>query len=259
MRSQGQRNLFAARTAVATPDHPAAVSRSVAARLAFVRRVYGWMFAGVVTTVLGVAISIEAGIAETLLRAGILGNILLVVAWIGGAYGVQRVRHEPTWNVVAFAGYALFTGVVISDLVFVAMVLAAGGALGADGAYILDGRYVMQAGVLTLIAFGALSGYAFFSKRDLSLLRGMLVIGTVVMLVALVAGFFIESTVFHIVVSAFVVLLFAGYTLYDTQKVLRTYPDGEHVAGAMTLFLDFVMLFIYVLRIIMLIAAGGRE
>src|SRR5690606_23204936 len=118
--------------------------------------------------------------------------------------------------------------------------------------------YVIQAMVLTLIAFGSISAYAFFTKRDFSFLRGMLVVATVVLLVALVAGFFIESTAFHLIISVFGVLLFAGYTLYDTQKVLRTYPDGEHVAGAMTLFLDFVLLFIYILRLILIHAAGER-
>ena len=76
---------------------------------------------------------------------------------------------------------------------------------------------------------------------------------------ALIIGMFIESTALQIVISAAGVLLFSGFVLYDTQKVLRTYPDGEHVAGAITLFLDFVMLFVYVLRFILMIVGGGRR
>jgi len=227
----------------------AAIARPVEERLAYIRRVYGWMFAAVGVTVMGVAIAIESGLAESILRAGLFMNILLLVAWIGGAYLVQKVRHVETWNVVAFAAYALFTGIVISSLIFVAIIMAQGQGKAA-------GTYVMQAGVLTLIAFGSISAYAFFTKRDFSWLRGMLTVGLIVLLVAIVAGFFIQSTAFHIAMSAFGVMLFAGFTLYDTQKVLKTHPTNEHVAGAMTLFLDFVLLFVYILRFILLIAAG---
>ena len=250
MREPQTRGLFGARAAVEM-DNPKAVSRSVSERLAFVRRVYGWMFAGILATIAGVAISVQSGIAESMLGMGLVGHILLVVAWMGAAYLVQKVRHKEGINVIAFGLYGAFTGFVISNIVFVAMILATQNGSAA-------GTYVMQAGVLTLVAFGSLSAYAFFTRRDFSFLRGMLVVGTVVLLVALVAGFFIEATALHLIISVFGVLLFAGYTLYDTQKVLRTYPDGEHVAGAMTLFLDFVLLFVYILRLILILASGDR-
>ncbi|MFT7580372.1 MAG: modulator of FtsH protease [Myxococcota bacterium] len=241
--------FFAAKGAVAQ-ENPLAVNRSVAERLAFIRKVYGWMFAGIAMTVIGTALSVKMGWAQSLAFSGIFVHILLMVAWIGSAYMVQKVRHVQTWNVVAFAGYALFTGFVISDIVFVAMLVATNNGAAA-------GTYVIQAMVLTLIAFGSLSAYAFFTKRDFSFLRGMLTVGLIVMLVAIVASFFIQSSALHLIISIFGVLLFAGYTLYDTQKVLRTYPDGEHVAGAMTLFLDFVLMFVYILNLILSLASGG--
>jgi len=249
MQQQRQRSVFGAQSAAVEAP---AITRTVEERLAFLRRVYGWMFAGVLATVMGIAIAIESGLAMNLLLAGLLPNILLTVAWIGGAYLVQKVRHVETWNVVAFAAYGLLTGIVISNLVLLAMLFATHNGQP-------EGAYIMQAGLMTLLTFGGLSVYAFFTKRDFSFLRGMLVVGTFVLLGALIIGFFVESSGFHLVVSGFGVLLFAGYTLYDTQKVLRTYPDGEHVAGAMTLFLDFVLLFVYILRFILLIASGGRE
>lgn len=221
-------------------------------RLAFLRRVYAWMFAGIVATVLGAGIAVRSGFAETMLSWGTFSRILFVLAWVGGAYLVQRVRHTPTWNVVAFALYGAFTGAVISTLILVAMILAE-----ANGSH--ASTYLLQAGGLTLLAFGGISAYAFFTKRDFSFLRGFLFVGSIVLLGAIVLGLFMESTALQIGISAAGVLLFSGYVLYDTQKVLRTYPDGEHVAGAMTLFIDFVMLFVYILRFVLLVAGGGRR
>jgi len=228
------------------------IVRTTEQQVSFVRRVYAWMFAGVLATVMGIAIAVKSGLAEDLLFAGFGVQILLMVAWIGGAYGVQKVRNVPTWNVVAFALYGLMTGIVISGIVYVAIFMAKANGQAA-------GTYVLQAGGLTLVTFGGLSAYAFFSKRDFSFLRGFLTVGTIALLGALVIGFFVEATAFQMLISVFGVMLFAGYTLYDTQKVLRTYPDGEHVAGAMTLFLDFVLLFVYILRIILLVAGGGSR
>ncbi|PKN54152.1 MAG: hypothetical protein CVU56_28120 [Deltaproteobacteria bacterium HGW-Deltaproteobacteria-14] len=228
------------------------IVRTTAAQVSFVRRVYAWMFAGVLATVMGVAIAVKSGLAEDLLRAGLVANILLLVVWMGGAYGLQKVRNVPTWNVVAFAAYGLLTGIVISGIVYVAILMAK-----VNGA--APGTYVLQASGLTLVTFGGLSAYAFFTKRDFSFLRGLLVAGTFALLGALVIGFFVHATAYQMIISCFGVLLFAGYTLYDTQKVLKTFPDGEHVAGAMTLFLDFVLMFVYILRIVLLVAGGGRR
>ena len=250
MREQQKRTFFGG----TTYDGPAPVVpiEHAEGRVAFLRRVYAWMFAGIVATVFGAGIAIKSGFAESMLSWGVLPRLLFVFAWIGGVYLVQKVRHTPTWNVVAFALYGALTGAVISTLILIAMVMAK-----ANGSH--ESTYLLQAGGLTLLAFGAISGYAFFTKRDFSFMRSFLMVGSVVLLGALIIGMFIESTALQIVISAAGVLLFSGFVLYDTQKVLRTYPDGEHVAGAITLFLDFVMLFVYVLRFILMIVGGGRR
>lgn len=229
-----------------------ATIENAGSRLAFLRRVYGWMFAAVVATVFGAGIAVKSGVAEAMLSWSFFPRLMLILAWVGGMFAVQKVRHIPTWNVVAFGAYAAFTGFVLSTLIWLAMALAQ--ANGEGGA-----TYLLQAGGLTLASFAGISAYAFFTKRDFSFLRGFLVVGSVVLLGALVIGFFIESTGYHLAISIAGVLLFTGFILFDTQKVLKTYPDNEHVAGAMTLYLDFVNLFIYILRIILIIASGGRR
>lgn len=247
-----QNRTFFGRTSTIDGPAPAAPIANAESRLAFLKRVYAWMFAGIVATVFGAGIAVKSGMAEDMLSWGVLPRILVLVAWMGGVYLVQRVRHVPTWNVVAFAAYAAFTGAVISTLILLAMLMAE-----ANGSH--AGTYLLQAGGLTLLAFGAISAYAFFTKRDFSFLRGFLVVGSFVLLGAILLGLFVQSTALQIAISAAGVLLFSGFVLYDTQKVLRTYPDGEHVAGAITLFLDFVMLFVYILRFVLMLAGGGRR
>lgn len=221
-------------------------------RLAFLRRVYAWMFAGILATVMGGAIAVKSGIAEQMLYWGWFPRILLLVAWIAGPFLLTRVRHVPTWNVVSFALYGLFTGIVMSTMIFLAIFLAERN--GAAG-----GTYLLQAGGLTLLAFGSISAYAYFSKRDFSFLRSFLTVGAIVLLGAILISFFVQSTGLHLIISVFGVLLMSGFVLYDTQKVLKTFPDGEHVQGAMTLYLDFVVLFIYILQLVLLLAGGGRR
>lgn len=89
-------------------------------RLAFLRRVYAWMFAGIVATVMGGAIAVKSGIAEQMLYWGWFPRILLLVAWMAAPFLLQKVRHVQTWNVVAFAAYGLFTGFVLSTIIWLA-------------------------------------------------------------------------------------------------------------------------------------------
>ena len=217
-------------------------------RLTFLRRTYGWMTAALGVTAIGAAIAIQSGLAEKLLRLGLVANILIVVAWMGIAYIAQKVRHKPVVNAVAYAAYALFTGFVISDLILVAMMVAQ---MQAADPY----TYIYQALGLTVLSFAGLTAYAYFTKRDFSFMGGMLTVGLITLIGLGIMSFFIQSTFLHMAISAMGILLFSGYILFDTQKILRSYPADEHVAASLTLFLDFVLLFMHILRLIIMLAA----
>jgi FtsH-binding integral membrane protein len=118
--------------------------------------------------------------------------------------------------------------------------------------------YIYQALGLTVAVFGGLTIYTFFTKRDFSFLRGMLITGLIgIIVLGLMNAFIFQSSGMAMAVSFFGVLLFSGFILYDTQKIMKQYPVDEHVAGAMTLFLNFVLLFMYMLRLVMLFS--GRD
>jgi modulator of FtsH protease len=224
---------------------------SVNERIASLKRVYGWMTAALLMTVVGAAISIQSGITAAMMSGGFLMTILVFVAWIALAHVLQKVRHVPMVNVMAFAAYALFTGLVVSSLILIAMLY--GEALAGDSM-----TYIYQALGLTVAVFGGLTIYTFFTKRDFSFLRGMLITGLIgIIVLGLMNAFIFQSSGMAMAVSFFGVLLFSGFILYDTQRIMKQYPVDEHVAGAMTLFLNFVLLFMYMLRLVMLFS--GRD
>ena len=73
---------------------------------------------------------------------------------------------------------------------------------------------------VTLAAFGGISTYAFFTRRDFSFLRGFLMVGTIVLLVALVIGFAVDSLGYHLWISVAGVLLFSGFVLLASAGVV---------------------------------------
>ncbi len=114
----------------------------------------------------------------------------------------------------------------------------------------------------TSAAFGGLSLYGYTTKKDLSALGTFLIMGVVGLIVAMIANMFIQSGPLALAINAIGVLIFAGLTAYDTQKLKNVYAqvaDSEFrgksvVLGALTLYLDFINLFMFMLRFM-----GGRR
>jgi uncharacterized protein len=107
----------------------------------------------------------------------------------------------------------------------------------------------MGAGVL----FGTMSIYGYFTKKDLSSMGQMMFIGLIAIIIASVINIFIGSTVMQMVISALAIIIFLGLTAYDTQKIREQVSynnDGRaEVMGALTLYLDFINLFIHLLQL----------
>jgi FtsH-binding integral membrane protein len=109
------------------------------------------------------------------------------------------------------------------------------------------------------ILFAVMSGYGYFTKRDLSGLGSLLFVGLIAIIIASVINIFIGSTVFQMVISAIGVIVFLGLTAYDTQKIRELVSVGgdtgkEEVMGALSLYLDFINLFLMLLQLF-----GGRK
>ena len=103
------------------------------------------------------------------------------------------------------------------------------------------------------ILFGIMSGYGYFTKKDLSSFGSLLLIGLIAIIVASIVNIFIGSTEFQMVISAIAILVFLGLTAYDTQRIreevsMETNGVAE-VRGALSLYLNFINLFLSLLQL----------
>ena len=150
------------------------------------------------------------------------------------------------WSVVSLIGVSLGY-----------WVLAAGSGALVDGDPTAGFTMIAKAFLITAASFGALSLWGYTTKRDLSGFGSFLVIGLVGLVLASVVNMFLKSSAFDFVITIVGVLIFAGLTAFDTQKLKHTYynlgGDQRSMAvatnyGALTLYLDFINLFLFILR-----------
>ncbi|WP_306117142.1 MULTISPECIES: Bax inhibitor-1/YccA family protein [unclassified Roseitalea] len=121
---------------------------------------------------------------------------------------------------------------------------------------------IVQTFFITATAFGALSLYGYTTKRDLTGMGSFLIMGVFGLLLAMIVNIFLQSSALQFAISAIGVLVFAGLTAYDTQKIKEMYyvGDGAAVAekkaimGALALYLDFINMFQFLLYFL-----GNRE
>lgn len=152
---------------------------------------------------------------------------------------------SPTKARTLFYAYALVMGLSLTTILFA-----------------FTGSSVARAFFITAGAFAALSIYGYTTKRDLSALGAFLIVGVVGLLLASIVNIFVASAGMEFIISIVGVLLFAGLTAYDTQKIKSMYNAGDDKAtaarksifGALTLYLDFINMFLFLLRLL-----GNRE
>ena len=218
-------------------------------QMSFLQRVYMWMAGGLVLAGIGAALSIKTGIAETMLSAGLFGHLLVLGLWWGVAYYAQRVQFQPTVNTIAFAAYSLLTGLVMSDLILVALIVG----MQTEGS---AGHYIYQAFGLTALAFGGLSYYATNTDRDFSFLGGIITVGIIAAIGLGIVNYFIGSSLIGMALSFAVIMLMAGSVLWNTQRIMKQSPPNGHIGAALVLFTDFAVMFMHILSLLLQLAAG---
>jgi FtsH-binding integral membrane protein len=210
-----------------------AAQASVSERMGFIRKVYALFFAATLFAIGGVLLGLSY---DPLLQFAYEHPFIMFFVMIGGVLGAQAVRHVPGLNLAALFGFTTLTGVVISPLIAVVRQVNPGS--------------ILAAGVLTVGIFGGLTAYVFVSKKDFSFMRGMLMTGLIVVILAGVVNIFLGASALGFAVAAATLLLFSGFVLYDTSNIIRRYPTNEYVAGALDLYLDAFNIFLALLRIL---------
>jgi FtsH-binding integral membrane protein len=104
------------------------------------------------------------------------------------------------------------------------------------------------------ILFAVMSGYGYFTKQSLDSMGKFMIVGLIAIVIASIVNIFIGSTVMQMVISALAIIIFLGLTAYDTQKIREAVSvEGdtgrEEVLGALTLYMDFINLFINLLQL----------
>lgn len=175
--------------------------------------------------------AIYGGPAALILLFGTLGLVFFL------SFRISRL--QPSTALALFMAYAGLLGLMLSSIF-----------LSYTGASITRTFFISAA------SFGALSLYGYSTQRDLSPIGSFLVMGLFGLILAMVVNIFLKSTGLEFAISAIGVLIFAGLTAWDTQKIKEMYSandDGtvtgrKAVMGALTLYLDFINLFLFLLR-----------
>jgi FtsH-binding integral membrane protein len=121
---------------------------------------------------------------------------------------------------------------------------------------IYTGQSVVQTFFVTAAAFGGLSLYGYTTKRSLSAMGSFMIMGLFGLIIASLVNIFLQSSALQFAISAIGVLVFAGLTAYDTQRIKEMYYEADSAAvagrkaimGALTLYLDFINLFMFLLQ-----------
>ena len=112
---------------------------------------------------------------------------------------------------------------------------------------------IVSAFMSAAILFGVMSGYGYFTKRSLDSVGKFMFVGLIAIVIASIVNIFIGSTVMQMVISAMAIIIFLGLTAYDTQKIREELSfetsDSAEVRGALTLYMDFINLFLNLLTI----------
>ena len=159
------------------------------------------------------------------------------------SFGANRMK--PVTLQAMFWGFAAVMGLSLSSIFF-----------------LYAGMSIAKIFFITAAAFGSLSLWGYTTKKDLSGWGTFLFMGLIGVIIAMLVNIWLASPVMHFVVSILGVLIFAGLTAYDTQKIRNMYymyQDGTMaqkgaIMGALSLYLDFINMFLFLLRLF-----GSRE
>ncbi len=209
----------------------------------FIGKVYRWMGIGLLLTAISAYFVVNT---ESLVYA-LASNSILFYGLLIGEVGIviylsariQKMSAEAA--TAAFIIYSVLNGITLSLLLLV-----------------YTGASVASTFFTTAATFGVMSAYGYFTKRDLTTMGSYLQMALIGFIIASVVNIFWANSTMYWIISYVGVLLFVGLTAYDTQKIkkMSVYADGTQVTqkmailGALTLYLDFINLFLMLLRIL---------
>jgi FtsH-binding integral membrane protein len=209
----------------------------------FFNAVYAWMAAGLgLTAVVAWWVSTRPDIMVQLFRGPVLLVLFIAQLVLVGTISAAVHKINAAAATALFMLYAALNGLMLSGL-FIVYAHAT-----------LASAFLITAGM-----FGAMSLYGFVTKKDLTAMGALLFMALIGLIIASVVSIFWRNSMLTTVINYAGVLIFVGLTAYDTQKLkaMAVYTAGDaamsarlSIRGALTLYLDFLNLFLFLLRIL---------
>jgi uncharacterized protein len=259
---EGRTLMAFGQSASVRPIEGAVATMGVSDRVAFLRKTYAH---------LGVALIAFAAITGGMMRFATEASLKFSGWALGGAwnwllilgmfmlvgYVAERLARSEASRALQYLGLAVFVtaeALLLQPMLWLLIAtFGEPGTIGLDGSGLIVGKaasILMQAIVITLAIFIGLTLTVFLTKKDFSFMRGALAIGTFAAL-----GVILASAIFGFSLGALfsgaMILLMAGYILYQTSMVMSYFPPSGYVAASLMLFSTIATLFWYVLRILM--------
>ncbi len=208
----------------------------------FLAKVFNWMAIGLGITGVVAWFTASSGLAVTLVASPLF--YVLIFAELGMVFFLSaRISKIQAGTATGlFLGYAFLNGLTLS-MIFLAYTSSS-----------IASTFFITAGM-----FGAMAIYGLVTKRDLSGMGSFLFMGLVGIIIASIVNIFLKSSSLYWVISLLGVFIFVGLTAYDVQKIKKIGEDGimdqgevmirkGSIMGALTLYLDFINLFLMLLR-----------
>jgi len=209
----------------------------------FLRGVYAWMFGGLALTALASLVVLRSPALQQIVFGNpvVMWGLLIAEFVLVMFLQIRIQRLSPAAAASSFAIYSFMNGLTLSVIFFV-----------------YTTQSIAQAFFTAAAMFGAMSVYGMVTKRDLTSWGSFLVMGAWGIFLCLMVNIFLKSSMLSLIVSVIGVFVFTGLTAYHTQKLKAFAASPVHgnlaVYGALMLYLDFINLFLMLLRLF-----GGRR
>ena len=208
-------------------------------------KIYNYMASGVLLTGIVALLTASTGLVYTLMQGPLMWLVILSPLAIVFAMSFGANKFSTTTLQAMFWGFATLMGLSLSTIFVV-----------------YTGESIAATFFATAGAFAGLSLFGYTTKKDLSGMGTFLIMGLIGLLIAMIINIFLQSSALAMAVSFIGVLIFAGLTAYDTQRLKEQYAmlrgsdfAGKAVVlGALTLYLDFINMFQFLLSFM-----GNRE
>lgn len=210
---------------------------SMEARLGFIRKTYVLFMAGILMSIVAGAVCLNVPAVKS--AAFGLWNIpiLAIVLLFGLTFAATAVSRVEGLNYFALFAFTAFIGFLFAPILGMYEASQAG--------------IVQQAAFLTTVVFGSLTAYAFISRKDFSYMGGILFVGLMALILGGLANmFFFKSPAASYWMAWVTVMIFSGFVLYDTSRIIHNYDERGYCSAALSLFLDFFNMFMAILRIL---------